>query len=239
MVKDYLDYCETSWGRFRTFTIYNNIRSALTPKMNCKSFLDIGCGPAHITQYLSPHFASGVAIDTSEDMICAVSHRCSNIIYQISSFEKFSSKVKFDLILCHNVLEYQNERMTFLSKISSLLRDQNSLLSLVFINRSKEIIELTKNGFFSEAKKLNDKGLYHSRTFGKTFYLPSVSELEEFVLECGFQIIVKRGIGVLSPNEYDKIGLEKIAPWEMKLQNDSDMIPCSTLIHFICNKNIT
>lgn len=236
MVEKYLEYCDSSWGRFRLYTIYNNIVSALTPNNNCKSFLDIGCGPAHIVQYLASLFSSGVAIDSSEDMIRAIFHRDPKINYYVSSFEDFNPDEKFDLILCHNVLEYQDEKKLFLTKIVRCLRNKDSFLSIVFINRSKEILQCLRGGFFSEAKKLHDKGLYYSRTFKKVVYLPSALELENLLEECGLNIIIKRGIGILYPRDYKDSTMDEITRIEMDMQNDPNMLINSTLIHFICRR---
>lgn len=236
MVKEYLDYCDSSWGRFRICSIYNNILSSFPPTMNFKTFLDIGCGPAHIVQYLAPLFDSGEAIDLSEEMIRAIPNRTSNIYYRVSSFENYPENEKFDLVLCHNVLEYQEKKTLFLSKIANLLRDNESLLSLVVINRSKEVLLCLKNGLFAEAKRLHEKGFYSSKTFNKTFYLPTSQELEDLLVYCGFKVIAKRGIGVLYPNDYDGVDVDGLIQWEIGLRDDPEMLPSSTLIHYVCRR---
>ncbi len=237
MVKEYLDYCDSPWGRFRLASIYNNILLSCTTSMNHESFLDIGCGPAHIVQYLAPYFDKGVAIDSSESMIRSITNRYSNVIYRVSSFEDYFPIEKFDLVLCHNVLEYQENKIAFLKKIARFLRDNNSLLSLVLINRSKEVLRCLKNCRFSEAKRLNEKGIYFSKTFDKAFYLPTVSEFDDLLLGCGFKVVSKRGIGVLYPNDYDEIDIDVSTLLERELRDKPNIIYKSTLIHFICKKN--
>lgn len=237
MVERYIEYCNSPWGRFRSECILNNVTSFLDPERVYLSFLDIGCGPGQIIRDLAPSFKNGVAIDESEEMIKSLSERQPSVKYMVCPFDAFSCDTRFDLILCHNVLEYQIDKEAFLMKTSRFLRGRDSLLSLVVINRRKEILQHVKEGRLAEARRLHDDGLYTSQTFRRTIYLPFPEEFEELILRCGFRIVGIFGIGLLSPEDYEAVNTSDEVDVEMYLQKDGRLAAYSTLVHFLCKKD--
>lgn len=237
-VELYKKYCNSPWGIFRREMI---LRGLLSKAIEKDSFLDIGCGTGSVLTCLCNSFHSGVAIDNSMEMLNSIeSHGYDNLQLFNDDFNSFSFDGLYDLILCHNVMEYQPKDIfdSFLDKISSLLKNGNSIFSLVVMNREVEVVSLLTNGLLERAEDLYLNGNYWSNTFRKKLYLPSVSEIKNLLIKNGFIINAEYGIGLMKQRDYnalDNIELYKRINIEQAMQSTS-MINNSILIHFICKK---
>lgn len=234
----YESYCNSPWGIFRKEMI---LQGLLSENFDKEVFLDIGCGTGSVLKCLCQQFRMGVAMDNSEEMLKVVEDQgIKNLRLLCADFNSSSIGDLYDLILCHNVLEYQpkNKYNSFLNKISGLLKNDKSIFSLIVINKDVEVVNLLAKGLIDKALDLYLNGNYWSNTFKRIVYLPSVLEFEELLAMNGFVINAKYGIGLMKQWEYDALdGMEinKRICTEQTLQSDA-MINKSILIHFICKK---
>ncbi len=109
--------------------------------MENKKILDFGSG----TGITANHFArmnSVIAIEPSKE---AVQHRLQEFNYEqrIGSTDKLKelSSNTFDLILCHNVLEYALDRKEILKEFARLIKPEG-YISLVKHNRSGRVMQM-------------------------------------------------------------------------------------------------
>ena len=237
----YENYCNSPWGVFRRETILQRLLPEVIKK---DSFLDIGCGTGSVTNCLCRQFRLGVAIDNSKEMLKSVDTQgFDNLRLVNDDFNSFSFEGLYDLILCHNVLEYQPKSVYdfFLDKVFSLLKDKNSVFSLVVINREVEVANLLIEGFLDRAMDLHLNGNYWSNTFKRTIYLPTVSEIWDSLNRNGFVVKSEHGIGLMKQRDYDTLDdleLKKRIGIEHVIQNTS-RFNNSILIHFICQKKVS
>ena len=118
----------------KTFELKNSEK----PLKNVK-ILDIGCGGGLLTEPMKKLGANVVGIDASEKNIqVAKIHSKKNnldIEYQCASPEKFSTKVKFDVILNMEIVEHVEDVDFFLKSSSKLLR-KGGIMFIATLNKT-------------------------------------------------------------------------------------------------------
>lgn len=106
-----------------------------------KRILDFGSGEG-IT---ADHFAANnevVAIEPSEDMLANAwkDNKYEQIVGDVSSLSKMPDS-SFDMIICHNVLEYIDDKKQVITELSRLLKS-GGILSLVKHNRAGRVMQM-------------------------------------------------------------------------------------------------
>ena len=121
--------------------ILNSLNKDISTSKPLKNLniLDIGCGGGILCEPLKRLGAKVTGIDTNKFAIeVAKNHARQNhlfIDYYNSSIENFSSKKKFDLVTCMEVLEHIKNIDTFIKSITPILK-KNSLLIGSTINKT-------------------------------------------------------------------------------------------------------
>lgn len=132
-IKGYLDYIKTPWGRLFYRLVWYNLQ------FKDKKILDFGSGFGVTANHLaeSNHVT---AVEPNEEMF---EHRiCDNSYEQIvGSIEKLKEMEddSFDVILCHNVLEYVEERGELMAEFHRLLK-KDGVLSIVKHNKAGKVM---------------------------------------------------------------------------------------------------
>ena len=135
-----------------------------------KTILDFGSG----TGITSDHFAADnqvTAIEPSKDMLAQQvnTNGYRQIVGSTDELKKLPSD-SFDYILCHNVLEYADDREFIVGEFYRLLK-KNGKLSIVKHNRNGRVMQmvvLINN--FNEANNLLDRHNSNAQQFGTINY---------------------------------------------------------------------
>lgn len=154
-----------TWEKLAKVIIWKQIG-----ELKGKTILDFGSG----TGITADHFASNnqvTAIEPSEDILA---QRINTNVYKqiVGSTEKLKKlpSNSFDYILCHNVLEYADDRETIVGEFYRLLK-KNGKLSIVKHNRNGRVMQmvvLLNN--FDEANNLLDGHNSNAQQFGTINY---------------------------------------------------------------------
>ena len=154
-----------TWEKLAKVIIWKQIG-----ELKGKTILDFGSG----TGITADHFASNnqvTAIEPSEDILA---QRINTNVYKqiVGSTEKLKKlpSNSFDYILCHNVLEYADDRETIVGEFYRLLK-KNGKLSIVKHNRNGRVMQmvvLLNN--FDEANNILDGHNSHAQQFGTINY---------------------------------------------------------------------
>ena len=118
-----------------------------------KRILDFGSGEG-IT---ANHFANGnivVAVEPSEEMLCNrwEDYEYEQLIGDVSKLSEFEDH-SFDLIICHNVLEYVDDKEQIINELYRLLKTGGTL-SIVKHNRAGRVMQMAV--LLDDMEKAND-----------------------------------------------------------------------------------
>lgn len=132
-INGYLDYIKTPWGRLFYRLVWYNLQ------FKDKKILDFGSGFGVTANHLA-EFNYVTAVEPNKEML---EHRiCDNSYEQIiGSNEKLKEMEddSFDVILCHNVLEYVEERGELMAEFHRLLK-KGGVLSIVKHNKAGKVM---------------------------------------------------------------------------------------------------
>ena len=132
-INGYLDYIKTPWGRLFYRLVWYNLQ------FKDKKILDFGSGFGVTANHLA-EFNYVTAVEPNKEML---EHRiCDNSYEQIiGSNEKLKEMEdgSFDVILCHNVLEYVEERGELMAEFHRLLK-KDGVLSIVKHNKAGKVM---------------------------------------------------------------------------------------------------
>jgi SAM-dependent methyltransferase len=130
-VKEYVELVKAPWGKIFYDLLYMQLDMPQSPKLN---ILDFGSGLG-VTANHYAEWHDITAVEPSEEMINN-SHKESSYkqihggIEQIAAFEDES----FDMIFCHNVLEYIEDKEPIIAELLRVLKS-GGVLSVVKHNR--------------------------------------------------------------------------------------------------------
>ena len=110
-------------------------------EINGKRILDFGSGEGITAAHYSEN-NSVIAIEPSEEMLSKAwrNDKYVQIAGDISALAEFESD-SFDLIICHNVLEYIDDKKTAITEMSRLLKTGGTL-SIVKHNRFGRVMQM-------------------------------------------------------------------------------------------------
>lgn len=159
-VQRYLDTVNAPWGKLFYKLVWHNI--------DCegKKILDFGSGFGVTADYFAKN-NDVTAIEPNKEML---KHRfCNNeysqIIGGIEQLRKIP-KQSYDMIICHNVMEYLDNRTELLGEFSRMLKPVGSV-SIVKHNKVGKIMQKAVFEYkIKEAIELINKGNAVSENFG-------------------------------------------------------------------------
>lgn len=150
--QDYVAYLQSPEGRLRTDLEFANLEDFL-PLSQAKKpqyVLDVGCGTGvtavrlarlgfHVTQLDSSQAMLDIARRTAEEAVVTntVTFRHGDAAQLADLFGPAS----FDVVLCHNLLEYVDDPASVLRGAARLLRDTAAILSIVVRNQAGEVFK--------------------------------------------------------------------------------------------------
>ena len=135
-IQQYKQMLEQPWGK-----IQYEITFAQLEHIKGKKILDFGSGFGLVSHFLAQN-NEVVAIEPQQEMLFAYSnHTYKKILGSLEQVEKFESE-SFDIVLCHNVLEYidENCRLKYLSELKRVLK-QDGKLSIIKHNQVGKIMQ--------------------------------------------------------------------------------------------------
>lgn len=170
-VQGYLDSIRAIWGRLFYELVWHNI------ECEGKRILDFGSGFGKTADHFAK-YNRVVAVEPNREMLKYRfdDHDYEQIIGGIETLKTMPDQ-SFDVIICHNVLEYLNNREEVLSEFVRLLK-KDGYISIIKHNRAGKIMQkaVFENNV-DEAMKLL------ARENGESVYFGMVNEYEDYQLE--------------------------------------------------------
>ena len=180
-IQQYKQMLEQPWGK-----IQYEITFAQLAHLENKKILDFGSGFGLVSQFLAQN-NEVVAIEPQEKMLFAYSnHSYKKILGSLEQVEKFESE-SFDIVLCHNVLEYidENCRVNYLSELKRVLK-QDGKLSIIKHNQVGKIMQaVVFSNDVDQALDLLNGNEFKSVSFsqGTTYTIDELLEMSKMKLE--------------------------------------------------------
>ena len=180
-IQQYKQMLEQPWGKIQyviTFAQLEHIKG--------KKILDFGSGFGLVSHFLAQN-NEVVAIEPQQEMLFAYSnHTYKKILGSLEQVEKFESE-SFDIVLCHNVLEYidENCRLKYLSELKRVLK-QDGKLSIIKHNQVGKIMQaVVFSNDVDQALDLLNGNEFKSVSFsqGTTYTIDELLEMSKMKLE--------------------------------------------------------
>ena len=180
-IQQYKQMLEQPWGK-----IQYEITFAQLEHIKGKKILDFGSGFGLVSQFLAEN-NEVVAIEPQEEMLFAYSnHRYEKILGSLEQVKKFESE-SFDIVLCHNVLEYidENCRVNYLSELKRVLK-RDGKLSIIKHNQVGKIMQaVVFSNDVDQALDLLNGNEFKSVSFsqGTTYTIDELLQMSKMKLE--------------------------------------------------------
>src|SRR6267142_1939993 len=151
----YAAYLETPEGRLRADLTFANLREFLGPAQDPLRALDLGCGTGAAAVRLARLGLQVTLLDSSSAMLdlaqsaaqeAGVTEKIALKLGDAARLADLFTTELFDIILCHNVLEYVDDPHAVLCGAMRLLRDSSAILSLLVRNQAGEVFKAAIQG---------------------------------------------------------------------------------------------
>jgi S-adenosylmethionine-dependent methyltransferase len=146
----YAAYLDTPEGQLRLELAFANLRDFLPLNIRSLQALDIGGGTGANAVRLAQLGIHVTLLDSSAEMLNLAEHaaRASGLSRQIelkdgdaTQIPKLFAAKSFDLIICHNILEFVEDPDSVLRDAAFALRDRYSIISILVRNQAGDVLK--------------------------------------------------------------------------------------------------
>ena len=204
----YAAYLETPEGRLRLDLAFANLQEFLPQATRSLYALDLGCGTGAIAVRLAQLGLHVTLLDASVPMLdlakCAAQEAglTDRIALKHGDAAQFSNLFpgeSFDVILCHNILEYVDDPCAVLRSAARALRDQSSIISVLVRNQAGEVLKAAiQDGDLAAAQHNLTAEWGHESLYGGRVRLFTAESLQAMLLESSLAVTAERGVRVMS-----------------------------------------
>jgi S-adenosylmethionine-dependent methyltransferase len=195
---EYAAYLDTPEGRMRTDLAFANLEDFLPRSQAEKSLcaLDLGCGTGATAVRLARLGIHVTLLDSSPAMLDIAKRAAreagvtDKVVLQHGDAAQLANLFhtrSFDVILCHNILEYCDDPGAVLRAAARALRNSSAILSVLVRNRAGEVFKaVIQAGDLAAAKNGGRVRLFTS------------DSLRAMLTEASLAAIAERGVRVLA-----------------------------------------
>jgi S-adenosylmethionine-dependent methyltransferase len=208
----YAAYVETPEGRLRSDLAFANLQDLIWVSQagneDSLHALDVGCGTGDIAARLAQLGMRVALLDSSPAMLNIAKRTAQEagvmdkIVLHTGDATQLTSlfpSASFDVILCHNVLEYLEDPAAVLCGAARLLRDSSSILSVLVRNRAGEVLKAAiKEGDLAVAEENLTAEWGQESLYGGRVRLFTPDTLRAMLKAASLAGIAERGVRVLA-----------------------------------------
>jgi S-adenosylmethionine-dependent methyltransferase len=209
----YAAYLQTPEGRLRTDLAFANLQDFLPLPQTMQSLraLDLGCGTGASAVRLARLGIHTTLLDSSPAMLDIARHGAKDAgaegkiairhgdAAQVANLFPAGS---FDIVLCHNVLEYVDDPSAVLSAAAQVLRTDSTrigVLSVLVRNRAGEVLKAgIQAGDLSAAERNLTFVWGHESLFNGPVRLFSLEGMQIMANAASLAVAAQRGVRVIS-----------------------------------------
>lgn len=248
----YAAYLETPEGRLRLDLAFGNLRQFLPERQdNSMCALDLGCGTGATAVCLARLGFHMTLLDASPAMLDIAQRAARDAdvsdkvrmkhgdVRELSSL--FSAK-SFDVIVCHNVLEYVDDPDAVLCGAAGLLRDSSAIFSVLVRSQAGEVLKAAiQTGDLAAAEDALTSDWGHESLYGGKVRLFTSEKLRDMLQAASLRVTIERGVRIISDYLPSKISrteeYERILELERKLGSRAEFVAVARYAHFLARRS--
>lgn len=207
-VAKYAAYLETPEGKLRLDLAFANLQEFLPHATQPLLALDLGCGTGAMALRLAQLGLRVTLLDASAPMLefadravqdAGVEKRVELKHGDATQLAGLFPGESFDVILCHNVLEYLEDPNAVLRNAARALRGPSSIISVLVRNQAGDVLKAAiQDGDLTAADHNLTAEWGHESLYGGPVRLFTTESLNAMLRESSLSIAAQRGIRVLS-----------------------------------------
>ena len=234
----YAAYLETPLGRLRSDLAFENLQAFLPRSQSTHSMraLDLGCGTGATAARLARLGVHVTAVDSSPAMLDFAKSTIQNagvadrVLLQhgdATHFINLFPAASFDVILCHNLLEYLDDPNAAVCGAARALRNSSAILSVLVRNRAGEVLKAAiRAGDLAAAESNLTAEWAQESLYGGQVRLFTSESLRALLTAASPVTIAERGVRVLADYLPSRIShgadYERILELERKLSKQPE-----------------
>jgi S-adenosylmethionine-dependent methyltransferase len=246
----YAAYLETPEGRLRLDLAFANLRDFLPQERSILRALDLGCGTANLGIRLARLGFHVTLLDPSQPMLDIASRAAQEagvadgIALQIGDAMQIGDSFEaesFDVVLCHNVLEFVQDPEFVLRSAARVLLRGSGILSVLVRNQSGEVLKKALvDGDLTAAEQTLGADWGDESLYGGRVRLFTAKALRTMMEHASFAVAAERGVRVLLDYLPTKVSraddYERIFQLERKLGALPDFAALARYTHSIARR---
>jgi len=220
----YAAYLETPEGRLRVDLAFANLEEVLPKTAQPLQALDLGGGTGALAMRLARLGVHVTLLDASPPMLdlakraaqeAGVAEKIALRHGNAAQLADLFDVESFDLVLCHNVLEFVDDPCTVLRSVARVLRDPLGTISVLVRNQAGEVLKAALvNGDLSASEGNLTSQWADESLYGGTVRLFTAESLEDMLAQAAFTLTGEYGVRVMADylpakvsrnQEYDRI----------------------------------
>jgi len=243
----YAAYLETREGQLRLDLAFANLENFLPQGTRSVLALDIGAGTGAMAVRLARLGFHVTLLDASVPMLdlaeraareAGVTERIALKHGDAAQLANWFDARSFDLVLCHNILEYIDDPGSVLHAAGWALRDPSSVLSVVVRNQAGEVFKAgIKDGDLASAESNLTAQWGHESLYGGKVRLFTAEGLQTVLRTASLKVVAQRGIRVVSDYLPPDVSLtaeyERVFSLERKLGSRPDFAAVARYMHYL------
>jgi len=247
----YAAYLETPEGRLRADLTFANLREFLGPAKDPLRALDLGCGTGATAVRLARLGFQVTLLDSSSAMLdlaqsaaqeAGVTEKIALKLGDAARLADLFTTELFDIILCHNVLEYVDGPHAVLWGATRLMRDSSAILSVLVRNQAGEVFKAAIQGGDLDGAENNLSAEWaHESLYGGNVRLFTADGLQAMLETASLTIAAKRGVRVvadyLPPRISREADYQRILELELKLGRLPEFAAVARYTHCLARRS--
>lgn len=243
----YAAYLEAPEGRLRIDLAFANLREFLPTAMSHFRALDVGGGTGAIAVHLAHLGFHVTLLDPSLPMLelakrAAQKSGVSEMILpkqgDAMQLPELFDQRSFDVILCHNVLEFVDDPLAVMRNAARILRSPLGIVSVLVRSRSGEVLKAAlQNGDLPAAEHHLTAEWGEESLYGGKVRLFTAETLKAGLQDSSFTVLAERGVRVISdylpPGISQNKEYARIFDLERKLGARSEFAAVARYIHCV------
>jgi S-adenosylmethionine-dependent methyltransferase len=206
----YAAYLETPEGRLRAGLAFANLQEFLPASAGVNSLraLDLGCGTGAAAVRLARLGIHVTLLDSSATMLAlaertmveaGVSDKITVARGDAAQLADIFQTRSFDIILCHNLLEYVDDPGAVLRGAVRVMRDSSAILSVLVRNQAGEVLKaVLQMGDLARAEHNLTAEWGQESLYGGRVRLFTSEALEAILKDASLTINARRGVRVIA-----------------------------------------